>query len=150
PMIYYTLTGREVEQPNQDNDVRPPQRADFPHLGAILARFKGSPHGLPGYVAIPELAVRSSTRGEFKRVRSLLRGGGAGSLGPLHDPLAVNGEPGTVEAIPALASPADVRGERLERRAALLSALDARQVRSGFGELRQQALVLTGATGGAS
>src|SRR5438128_3591691 len=34
PMIYYTLTGREVELPNQDNDVRPPQRADFPHLGA--------------------------------------------------------------------------------------------------------------------
>src|SRR5437773_1599115 len=26
PMIYYTLTGREVERPNEDNDVRPPQR----------------------------------------------------------------------------------------------------------------------------
>jgi hypothetical protein len=155
PMIYYTLTGREVEQPNQDNDVRPPQRADFPHVGAILARFKASPNGLPGYIAIPELAVRSSTRGEFKRVRSLLRGGGGGFLGPLHDPLAVNGEPGTVEGIPALTSPLDVRAERLERRAALLSALDGRHAHFGraahsFPELRQQALVLTGAAGGTS
>src|SRR5262249_17432251 len=75
---YYTLAGREVEQPNQDNDVRPPQRTDSPHLGAVLARFKGSPRGLPGYVAIPEVAVRSSTQGEFKRARTPLRGGGAG------------------------------------------------------------------------
>jgi hypothetical protein len=30
PMIYYTLTGRLVDRPDQDNDVRPPQRADFP------------------------------------------------------------------------------------------------------------------------
>src|SRR5918912_1012793 len=41
PMIYYTLTGRPVERPEQDNDVRPPQRSDFPHVGAVLARFKG-------------------------------------------------------------------------------------------------------------
>jgi hypothetical protein len=155
PMIYYTLTGRQVEQPNQDNDDRPPQRADFPHLGAILARFKGSPRGLPGYVAIPELAVRSSTRGEFKRVRSPLRGGGGGFLGPLHDPLAVNGEPGTAEAVPAIASPPDVRAERMERRAALLSVLDAEHGRTGrathsFQALRRQALVLTGAAQGAS
>ena len=30
PMIYYTLTGRPVAQPNQDNDIRPPQRTDLP------------------------------------------------------------------------------------------------------------------------
>src|SRR5438128_6284174 len=70
PMIYYTLTGRQVEQPNQDNDVRPPQRTDFPHVGAVLARFKESPRGLPGHIAIPVLAVRSSTEGEFKRPRT--------------------------------------------------------------------------------
>src|SRR5437879_6522006 len=69
PMIYYTLPGRPVDQPNLDNDVRPPQRGDSPHLGAVLARFKPSPRGLPGYIAIPELAVRSSLQGEFKRAR---------------------------------------------------------------------------------
>jgi uncharacterized protein (DUF1501 family) len=98
--------------------------------------------------------VRSSTRGEFKRVRSLLRGGGGGFLGPLVDPLAVNGEPGTADGVPALSPPENVSAERLERRAALLSVLDGRgptpagaRVR---GELRDQAVALTGASGGAA
>jgi hypothetical protein len=154
PMIYYSLTGRQVERPNEDNDVRPPQRGDAPHLGAVLARFKRAPVGLPGYVALPELAVRSSTRGEFKRARTLLRGGGGGFLGPLVDPLAVNGEPGTAEAAPALSPPRDVTGELLERRAALLSVLEQRgpvlPAARTHGELRQQAVVLTGAAGGAA
>src|SRR5207248_4795139 len=85
PMMYYTLTGREVEQPDQDNDLRPPQRGDFPHVGGVVARFKASPRGLPGYIAIPQLATRSSIRGEFKRTRSPARAGGAGFLGPLAD-----------------------------------------------------------------
>jgi hypothetical protein len=152
PMIYYTLTGREVEQPSQDNDVRPPQRTDFPHLGAVLARFKGPPSGLPGYVALPELAVRSSTQGEFKRARTPLRGGGAGFLGPLVDPLALNGEPGTDGAAPALALPKEVSAERLERRAALLSVLEQRgpalPATRASGELHSQAVLLTGAGGG--
>jgi Protein of unknown function (DUF1501) len=154
PMIYYTLTGRQVERPDQDNDVRPPQRTDSPHLGAVLAHFKRSPVGLPSYVAIPELAVRSSTRGEFKRTRSLLRGGGAGFLGPLADPLAVDGEPGTPEAVPALTLPAEVNAERLEKRAALLAVLDQGGPRlpntDTQRQLREQAVVLTGASGGAA
>src|SRR5436190_19227889 len=90
PMIYYTLTGRPVERPAEDNDVRPPQRGDFPHVGAVLAHLRAAPRGLPGFVAIPEVAVRSSTAGEFKRSRTLLRGGGGGCLGPKFDPLGVN------------------------------------------------------------
>jgi hypothetical protein len=152
PMIYYTLTGRPVEQPNADNDVRPPQRSDFPHLGAVLGRFKGAPAGLPGYIAIPEVAVRSSIRGEFKRARTPLRGGGGGFLGPLADPLAVNGEPGSADAVPALSSPPDVPAERLERRAALLALLEHRgpelPASRSHRELRRQAVVLTGSSGG--
>jgi hypothetical protein len=154
PMIYYTLTGRPVERPEVDNDVRPPQRGDAPHLGAVLARLKPPPPGLPGYVAIPELAVRSSTQGQYKRARSPLRGGAGGFLGPLADPLAVNGEPGTAEAAPALRPPADVPAERLERRATLLSVLEHRgpalPEAPAHGELRRQAVVLTGAAGGAA
>jgi hypothetical protein len=152
PMIYYTLTGRPVERPAEDNDVRPPQRTDFPHLGAVLARFKAAPRALPGYVAVPELAVRSSTRGEFKRTRSLLRGGGGGFLGPLVDPLPVNGDPGTADATPALGLAPGVSPERLERREALLAVLE----RNGpglpgagaLGALRGQAVALSGASGG--
>ena len=45
PMIYYTLTGRHTARPDQDNDIRPPQRSDFPHLGSVVARFKPAPAG---------------------------------------------------------------------------------------------------------
>src|SRR5262249_17787246 len=142
------------ERPAEDNDVRPPQRTDFPHFGAVLAHCRPAPRGLPGYVAVPELAVRSSTRGEFKRVRSLLRGGGGGFLRPPVAPPAVNGEPGTRDGVPALSPPENVSAERLERRAALLSVLDSRgptppgaRVRA---ELREQAVALTGASGGAA
>lgn len=150
PMIYYTLTGRAVERPNEDNDVRPPQRSDFPHVGAILAKHIPSPKGLPGFIAVPELAVRSSLSGEFKRARSLLRGGGAGFLGPVLDPLAVNGDPGTADAIPALTCPKDILAERFHDRANLLSILDRRSAveTSSQQELRSQAVALTGASGG--
>jgi hypothetical protein len=80
PMIYYTLTGRHTDQPERDNDIRPPQRTDFPHLGAVVARYRHSTAGLPGYVALPEVAIRSSIRGEYHRARTPLRGGGAGFL----------------------------------------------------------------------
>ncbi len=155
PMIYYTLTGREVERPEMDNDVRSPQRSDFPHLAAIVAaelvqhaRCERRAQ-LPGYVAIPQLAVRSSTSGEFKRARPALRGGGAGFLGPLFDPLCVDGDPGAADGVPALHRPGDVAAERLERRARLLSLVESRRpVVAGaesYLELRDQAVVLSGA-----
>jgi hypothetical protein len=149
PMIYYTLTGRETAQPLVDNDIRPPQRTDFPHLGSVTSHFLQAPVGLPGYVAIPELAIRSSTSGEFKRARSPLRGGNAGFLGPKFDPLTVEGEPGSAASVPALALPDEVTPDRLAARQAVLSVLDlSRQAapRSDFELLRQQALTLTGAT----
>lgn len=151
PMIYYTLTGRPVDQPALDNDVRPPQLTDFPHMGSVLARLKPSASSLPGFIAIPELAVRSSTRGEFQRARTPLRGGGAGFLGTRFDPLCVNGDPGTPEAVPALAPPAQVSSGRFDRRTALLSLLEGspapRSATGHYDELRHQAVVLSGASG---
>jgi hypothetical protein len=83
----------------------------------------------------------------------LLRGGGAGFLGPKFDPLGVNGDPGTPDGIQALGAPAEVVAERQERRAALLSALDRRSPAAPrtntHRELREQAVALTGAGGGA-
>src|SRR5262245_52264651 len=148
PMIYYTLTGRQTARPNEDNDVRPPQRSDFPHVGAVVARLKPGDARLPRFVAIPELAVRSSTQGEFKRARTPLRGGGAGFLGARYDALNVNGAAGTAEAVPALGLPAEVSAERYDRRAALLSVLEARGrvVRAAdHAVIRQSAVALTGA-----
>jgi hypothetical protein len=150
PMIYYTLTGRHTAFPAQDNDIRPPQRDDFPHTGCVVAKFKMAPASFPGFVAIPEVAIRSSISGEYKRVRTPLRGGGAGFLGPKYEALAVGGEPGTREAVPALTLPADVTAERFERRANLLALLErgpkSPGASSSFSTLRDQAVLLTGAS----
>ena len=154
PMIYYTLTGREVERPEMDNDVRPPQRSDFPHVAALAAALLPPRSSLPGHIAIPQLAVRSSLQGEFKRARVPLRGGGGGFLGPLFDPLCVDGDPGTRDAVPALNRPDDVEAERHDRRARLLSFIESRRpVTSGaasYHELRDQAIALSGAQGGSA
>ena len=150
PMIYYTLTGRHTAQPEIDNDVRPPQRGDFPHIGAVLGSLKPSPTGLPGYVAIPEVAVRSSTEGEFKRTRSPLRGGGAGFLGVGCEPLTVNGEPGSDDAVASFNAPTGLGGSAVERRANLLSVLESSRsgrINAGsYPALRDQALLLTGSS----
>jgi hypothetical protein len=149
PMIYYTLTGRQTERPEEDNDVRPPQRSDFPHVGAVIAKLRDGGGTLPAFVAVPEVAVRSSTSGEFKRARTPLRGGSAGFLGAKFDPLAVNGEPGSLEAVPALMPPLEVPRERFERRAALLELLNRRTPSSrDFDDVRRRAALLTGTASG--
>lgn len=155
PMIYYTLTGRQVERPELDNDVRPPQSSDAPHHGAILAAMlPTSRTSLPGFVAIPQLAVRSSLEGEFKRARAPLRGGGAGFLGSVFDPLCVDGDPGRADSVPALSRPADIAAERHERRASLLSLLESQRPAIAdsetYGKLRGQAVTLTGAPKGSA
>ncbi len=149
PMIYYTLTGYDTALPSRDNDIRPPQRTDFPHMGAVLSQFIESGSALPGYVALPETAIRSSISGQYKRSTSPLRGGGPGFLGPTCAPLAVNGLPGTREAIPAVALPKDVSINRFDERSTLLSLLDRGVPRVSSGEqlatLRSRAVTLTGA-----
>lgn len=150
PMIYYTLTGRHTALPQRDNDIRSPQPDDFPHLGSVLSKFKTSSESLPGYVALPEVAIRSSIKGQYKRARTLLRGGGPGFLGAKYAPLGVNGEPGSRDAIPALKLPKEVSQERFERRASLLSLLDRgpQTVREtqALHDIRKQAVVLTGSS----
>ncbi|MGZ0169021.1 MAG: DUF1501 domain-containing protein [Planctomycetales bacterium] len=150
PMIYYTLTGRHTTIPQRDNDVRPPQPDDFPHTGAVLSKFKRSNKSLPGYVALPELAIRSSTEGQYKRARNPLRGVGPGFLGAEFTPLAVNGEPGSRGAIPALNLPEQVSAARFEQRASLLSLLDGGLPRGletqAVQDVRQQAVLLTGSS----
>ena len=146
PMIYYTLTGRHVRTPEVDNDISPPSREDHPHLGSVLARLLPVPAGLPPFVSLPEVAVRSSD--DNIRAATPLRGGRAGFLGPRYDPLVINGDPRQPGALPDLALSEGITGERFERRQALLAAVEARRpetAAAAYGELRQMAVSLTGA-----
>ena len=150
PMIYYTLTGRPTANPAADNDVRPPQRDDFPHIGSIVSHLRNPDPvgGLPGFISIPEVAVRSSISGEFKRARTPLRGGGAGFLGAKYEALMVNGEPGSPDAVPALTLPGELIEERQEKRMSLLRAIDRPKQKSRssslYADLQEQAVLLTG------
>src|SRR5262249_32249484 len=140
PMIYYTLTGRETERPELDNDVRPPLRSDFPNIGSVLSKLHDGRGAMPAYVALPQLATRTSTSGEFKRgARLALRGGAGGFLGARHDALNINGEPGVLDAVPALAAPTEVPFDRFERRSALLELLNRPAAASrDFDDVRQR------------
>jgi hypothetical protein len=150
PMIYYTLTGRPTERPEEDNDIRPPLRSDFPHVGSVIAKLRERESRGPAFVAVPEVATRNSTSGEFKRgARLPLRGGSAGFLGAKFDALAVNGEPGSLDAVPALIPPVEISRERFERRSALLELLNRpAPLTRDFDEVRHRAALLTGAASG--
>ena len=126
PMIYYTLTGREVERPEMDNDVRAPQRSDFPHVAATVAAHRPprrSCRGMSPFRSWPCAAARR----ENSSVPDRRCGGGAGFLGTLYDPLCVDGDPGALDAVPALSRPADIAAERHDRRARLLSLVESRR-----------------------
>ncbi len=146
PMIYYTLTGHYVQVPEQDNDVSPPNRSDFPHLGSVLAHLLPTPHALPAFISMPEVAVRSSE--DFVRPATPLRGGRAGFLGAGCDPFIVNADPRQPRALGDLELPEDVNAERFARREALLAVLNGRHsgVAAGhhYGTLRSMAVHLTG------
>jgi hypothetical protein len=113
-MIYYTLTGRISPVPLGENTVLPPSRTDYPHLGAVVAKFAHRRRELPGYVAIPEVRVRMAAM-------PVSGGGRAGFLGPANDPLAINDDP--LRPLPALGLPADVSSSRFGQRQALLAEL---------------------------
>src|SRR5258708_31561768 len=148
PMIYYTLTGRPTARPEEDNDVRPTQRTGSPPVGSMLSKLRDGAGPMPPYVAVPEVATRNSTLGEFKRgARLPLRGGTAGFLGARFDPLPMNGEPGAVDAVPALTPPLEVPRDRFERRSALLEMLNRPAVSSrDFDDVRHRAALLTAAS----
>jgi hypothetical protein len=117
-MVYYTHTGRVSPVPLGDNTVLPPSRIDYPHTGAVVAKYHHRAPSVPGYVAIPEVRVRMAA--------SPFSGGGrAGFLGPAYDPLAVNDDVRTAPA--ELRLPADVNGERFANREHLLVLLEGRR-----------------------
>jgi hypothetical protein len=149
PMIYYTLTGYHTAVPGRDNDIRPPLRTDFPHLGSVVSHLMPSRTALPECIVIPELAIRSSTGGQYKRARLPLRGGNAGFLGARNDPLAINGDPGQPDSIPDLLLPSEVSLERLHARNEILSLMDGGRIADASSDtlrlVRKRAVTLTGA-----
>src|SRR6185369_4241939 len=124
PTTYYTLTGHP---PTRLAELAPPERTDWPALGAVLA--KDLPvAGAPGYVVEPApMAEKGVAAG----------GQHAGFLGTRFDPLVVSTDPNSPEfAVPDLVPLPELTPGRLEARRA------APQPTDGY---REQAYDLLGA-----
>ena len=126
-MIYYTLTGRHVEQPGMDNDVRPPQRTDFPHLGRGAGDARPSAGGLPGYIAIPEVGRAQQP---VRRVQARARRRCAAAAAAFLVRCSIRSASTAIRARPrrsprSACPPTSLPSERIEQRRRLLSILDA-------------------------
>lgn len=110
--VYTMLTGTVHRTPLIDQ-IRATSE-DHPHLGCIVARWRGWQSDLPPFVSLPSL---------FKAppVEGIWPGQNAGFLGPQYDPFVVSGDRETAEYTPPSLEPLiDVNPGRLQVRRALL------------------------------
>lgn len=77
--MYWNITGHPPFAPEVAANL-PPSRTDWPCLGAMVAKFRSAPPGLPNAVQVPYPLVDNNT---------LQAGDNAGFLGRTHDPVIV-------------------------------------------------------------
>ncbi len=86
--MYWNWTGHAPPQPEVAVNM-PPSRQDWPSLGAMVARFRPAPPGLPSAVQLPYPMVDNNTR---------QAGENAGWLGQAFDPIIVRPDRGRAYA----------------------------------------------------
>lgn len=90
---------------------------EHPHLGCVLAHFKGPREGAPGHVLLPK-PIRK-TGGNQPHGQS------AGYLGRAHDPFVLNADPGVPGfKVPDLSPPDFLDAVRIRRRSTLREAVE--------------------------
>jgi len=126
--MYWNVTGHPPLAPEVAVN-QPPSRQDWPCLGAMVAKLRGAPAGLPGAVQIPYPLVDNNT---------LQAGDNAGWLGSGYDPVLLRpdrGKPyGGVSrdlGAPVLQLAAGVDGPRLRQRQALMQQVE-RPIEAGI------------------
>lgn len=116
--VYTMLTGTIHSTPTVDQTRALPE--DHPHLGSILAKWRGADGRLPPFVTLPRLF-------EAPPVDGIWPGQNAGFLGRRYDPFIVEGNKATADfTAPGLALSGDVGVGRLEDRRTLLAQLNHR------------------------
>lgn len=108
------LTGRRHELKAESFGAR---ETDFPHFGSVLTQLAPARHGLPTFVALPE--VIHTTNG------AVTPGQGGGFLGKRYDPFQISDHPDQADfSIPTLHLPADLRLSRMQNRRGLLQQME--------------------------
>src|SRR3954471_12600255 len=114
--IYQMMTGYTPDKVSPSGQLEPPNRADYPCIGAQIARIKPPQDAMLPFVMLPRPLQESGVIG---------KGGTAGFLGAANDPYYLFQDPNTKLNTIDLARRDDVPQSRLERRASLLRQVDA-------------------------
>jgi hypothetical protein len=110
---HYLLTG---QTPPASGELR----AQWPHIGSVLAKVRGSSSALP-----PSIAMRPKVPGDVPRFVEESQGQKAGWLGPIYDPFIIDEDPSQSDyRVGSLALHADTPDARMQKRAELLASLD--------------------------
>ena len=117
----HTILTGHLPPVNKSDDV-PPSERDTPHLGAVLARLRSAPSGLPPFVTLPWIASHPAAPG------GKAPGQYGGWLGRAYDPFLVDGDLAQPNwTIPALTLSDGIPLTRLAHRETLLREITRQQ-----------------------
>ncbi|MCX8140970.1 MAG: DUF1501 domain-containing protein [Gemmataceae bacterium] len=129
--VHHLMTGHVAPTPK--SDAAPATRQDHPHFGAMLAKLRPAPAGVPTCVVLPWLVSHPAAPG------GTAPGQHAGWLGSAYDPFVITADPNHPDfRIAGL----DSAEPRLLTRQQLLEALDRHPAAAAYPPLRDKALAL--------
>src|SRR4051812_34378254 len=114
--IYQMMTGYTPDKVSPSGQLEPPNRADYPCMGAQIAKFKPPTVPMLPFVMLPRPLQESNVIG---------KGGTAGFLGAAYDPYYMYQDPAAKLNLTDLSPRQEVNQTRMERRANLLHSVDA-------------------------
>jgi hypothetical protein len=141
---YEMLTGRRHPNPGERRDPGPD---DFPHLGAVLARYHAVQRPVPPFVAMPETFYITGGAPQIP-------GQTGGFMGRQYDPFRITGDFSKPSfRVPDITLPDDVNEQRFSRRHGLLGRmrnvdgyLSDEKVAEGLDENYQRAFAMLSST----
>ena len=114
--IYQMMTGYTPDKVAPSGQLDPPNRSDYPVIGANLAKMRPPAGPMLPFVMLPRPLQESNVIG---------KGGSAGFLGAANDPYYLFQDPAKDLNTQDLALRQEVKAERMQRRATLLEKVNA-------------------------
>jgi hypothetical protein len=113
--IYQMMTGYTPDKVSPSGQLEPPNRQDYPCIGAQVARIMPPDGPMLPFVMLPRPLQESNVIG---------KGGSAGFLGAAHDPYYLFQDPASALKTEDLALRPEVNRERMQRRASILQKVN--------------------------
>jgi uncharacterized protein (DUF1501 family) len=113
--IYQMMTGYTPDKVSPSGQLEPPNRQDYPCIGAQIARIQAPEVPMLPFVMLPRPLQESNVIG---------KGGSAGFLGAAHDPYYLFQDPATQLKTDDLSLRPEVSRERMQRRASILQKVN--------------------------